>query len=250
MSLATFPNSMTASAFLTYAGVLTRDPNLLREAGHALYGCLESVNAFPKRLFTVDFPVNISSDADKLLADFANALGKLLGTTPEGLDVEEAWRSTGPTVAQGSNLDDYLGHIFPILTSKQQFALVADKFFADYGLAHDGRRPFVDPSPLLRWTYGQTFPACVVDEALSNMTTFGQWWRSTIQTADNSTCSNSVLIYVGSDGETGYRNGPYPMTAPGLPVGYGIDRVPSFAGTPDIVVPSKFGIQIPLCKSP
>ncbi len=184
------------------------------------------------------------------MGDFANALGKLLGTTPEALDVEKAWRSTCPAAAQGSNLEDYLGQVFPILTSKQQFALVADKFFTDYGFAHDGRRPFVDPSPLLRWTYGQTLPSHAVDEALSNMTTFGKWWRSTIQTADNSTCSNSVLIYIGSDGEAGYRNGPYPVTAPGLPVGFGIDRVPSFAGTPDIVVPSASRIQIGVCKRP
>jgi hypothetical protein len=102
-----------------YAGVLTHDPYLLREAGHALYGPLESSNTFPKRLFTVEFPVNITSDAEKLLEDFANALGKLLGTTPEALDVEKAWRSTCPAAAQGSNLEDYLGQVFPILTSKQ-----------------------------------------------------------------------------------------------------------------------------------
>jgi hypothetical protein len=218
---------------------------MLQKAGYALYGELESVNTFPKKLFTVDFPTHVSTDADRLLVEFANSLGELLDTIPEALDVEAAWRSTGPEFARGSDLEGYIGQIFPILTSKQQVALVADKFFTDYGQAHDGRHPFVDPSPLLRWRYGRALPASTVNDALSNMTVFGQWWRTTIQTADNLTCSNSVLIYIGSSGDTGYRNGPYPITAPGIPKGYGIDRVPSFAGTPDIVVPSTFKIFPP-----
>jgi len=51
------------------------------------------------------------------------------------------------------------------------------------------------------------------------MTTFGQWWRSTIQTADNLTCSNSVLIYVGSDGEAGYEMGRTPLRHLGFQLG-------------------------------
>jgi len=38
---------------------------------------------------------------------------------------------------------------YPILVSQEQTKLVRDPFFADYAAAHDGRKPFVDPVPLV-----------------------------------------------------------------------------------------------------
>jgi len=116
--------------------------------------------------------------------------------------------------------------------------LVRAPFYADYAAAHDGRRPFVDPAPLVRWGFGDAYPSTELAVANANRTIFADWFASEVLVADNETCSNSLLFYVGSEASVNYRNqytGP-----PSVPYGFSISRVSPYWGGPDFVVPSKY----------
>jgi len=54
-----------------------------------------------------------------------------------------------------STLSDLLYLAYPILISKQQYALLGQPNIANYGAAYDGRHPFLDPNPAVRWEFAQ-----------------------------------------------------------------------------------------------
>ncbi|KAF9888830.1 hypothetical protein FE257_008199 [Aspergillus nanangensis] len=231
---------MPLSPRMDTVGILTRETTLWRKAASVLYGDAEGNSSLPKRLYTVDFPVKASSPADGLLISFANSLAKALDAIAEPFDIDQRWSSS-----ESTSLQDLVGNVFSVLTTKQQFQMVGAGLYKKYGAENDKRRPFVDPSPLTRWNWGIQQPASAISEAIHNLTTFTNWWHIHGQSHDVRSCSNSIIIYPGSKGETSYRNGPYPIEAPGVPSGFGIDRVPSFAGSPDFAVPSEFPYSLP-----
>ena len=96
------------------------------------------------------------------------------------------------------------------------------------------RSPFVDPVPLVRWGWGDNSTE-TIERAVANKTILMSWFNSTVLVADEQTCSNSLLMYIGSDGSTVYRNtyrqGPRP------PLGFDESRLSGFTEAPDFVVP-------------
>jgi hypothetical protein len=172
--------------------------------------------------------------------DFTESLADILHTTAEHFDTEKLWNSTAPKEANGARLVDFVGDIFPLLTAKQQLQLVGKKLYAHYKEENEGRLPFIDPSPSIRWNWGTGQAYASIDEAFHNMSIFTSWWYSHGQAGGTDSCSDSLYVYPQSTGDTMYRDGPYPIDAPGIPSGFGIDRVPSFVGSPDFALPSKF----------
>lgn len=108
-------------------------------------------------------------------------------------------------------------------------------FYADYAAVHDGRLPAVNPAPLVRWAYGDSFPNTTVDIANANRTLFGDWINSEVLVPDEKTCSDSLMLYVGSQADVNYRN-EY-GDGPAVPLGFSVSRVSPFWGGPDFVVP-------------
>jgi hypothetical protein len=111
---------------------------------------------------------------------------------------------------------------------------VRDPFYADYAAAHDGRLPFVDPVPLARWAFGDESPYTITD-SIANKTLFMEWFNSNILVSDPVTCSDTLLLYVGSNADTTYRNTYWSPPVP--PTGFSFGRVSGFAEVPDMVVP-------------
>ncbi|KAL8865451.1 MAG: hypothetical protein Q9198_009316, partial [Flavoplaca austrocitrina] len=115
-----------------------------------------------------------------------------------------------------------------------QTRLVRDPFYAAYAAVHDGRLPFIDPVPLIRWAYGDTLPESALTEAQNNKTIFKDWFNSNVLLNDSTTCSESLIVYTaGSD--TDYRN-EYNQP-PTVPFGFSSSRISVFAEVPDVVVP-------------
>jgi hypothetical protein len=109
----------------------------------------------------------------------------------------------------------------------------ADTFAA----AHDGRRPFVDPVPLARWAFGDSFPDSALTDAQTNKTVFMNWFQSTYlsKVSDPSQCSSAIMLYVGSTGGQNPRN-QY-LSAPGAPTGFSSGRISPLSEVPDNVFP-------------
>ena len=221
---------------LDTAGFLTRDPAIWSAAAKVLYADLPFYDKYPKTLYTVGFPTSSDNEADAVLLDFLNKLEGFLSITSSSLNLTTLWDTTHPGGVD-ADLDGFLNITYPILISKEQTRLVREPFYAAYGAIHDGRRPFVDPAPLIRWAFGDSYPNSTLTEAINNKTIFQDWWSSQVQQNNTSTCSNSLLLYsVGAGGvDPLYRNeynGP-----PSVPFRFSTSRISPFAEVPDFVVP-------------
>lgn len=221
---------------LDTAGFLTRDPVLWRTAAQVLYGGLQIYTEYPKEILTVSFPTNGSSDADAALLNFVNSLSSFLGASVTPYNFSSAFANSTPPDSPTSNLDQLLNITYPILIAQEQTRLVRDPFYAAYGAVNDARLPFVDPVPLIRWGFGDANPPAALNDAITNKTIFMNWFESNVLVPTNgSTCSDKILLYVGSDGSTTYRN-EY-RDAPSVPFGFSSGRISVFSEAPDYVVP-------------
>jgi hypothetical protein len=118
---------------------------------------LTSFTSFPKKLYTTTFPSNASTEAEGILLDFLSKLENFLNVTATVLDYDSMWAASPQAVStNASTLSDLLYLTYPTLISKQQYTLFGAPFIADYQAAHDGRHPFLDPNPAVRWAFAQT----------------------------------------------------------------------------------------------
>ena len=232
---------MPLSPVLDTAGFLTRDPVLWYTAAKVLYETNITSNfaSFPQKIITSGFPTSASNEANGILLDFLAKLQTFLNTTSTtALDYNTLWNNTRPAAAGSSSIGDYLNIVYPVLISQQQYNLLAAPFYADYAAAHNGKRPFIDPSPLIRWTWGQTnVSADATEQAITNKTVFMDWWAEQVVKPSAESCSESLLLYPGATATPTYRN--LYRSAPGIPTGFSISRVSNFAEVPDMVFPSK-----------
>ena len=218
-----------------------RDPTIHKAAGQALYPNLPFSSSYPTRIQTLNFPTNASTPAASLILSFLSSLQSFLNaTTPEPLNLTEAWSATKPPSAP-STLTELLNTTYPILITKQQTRLVRDPFFAAYAAVHDGRLPFIDPAPSVRWAYADTQPNSSLIEARDNKTVFMDWFNTNILPTNDTeeTCSENILLYSANSEAPGvdprYRD--FYKDPPTVPFGFGTSRISVFAEVPDYVVP-------------
>jgi hypothetical protein len=196
---------MPLSPDLDTAGLFSRHATLWKTAAQALYrSSLTIYTAFPTKIHTVGFPTIASSEAESVLLDFLAKLQTFLSANVSTLNYTALWSTTGPVP---TDITTYLSDIYPTLIAQQQYKLVAEPFFADYAAKNGGRRPFVNPNPILRWNWGQrNISANATVEALARKTTFADWWGGTVMRRDERTCSDSLLLYPGTLARPRYRN--------------------------------------------
>lgn len=199
---------MPLAPALDTAGFICRDIALWKTAASVLYANLTTGwPSFPTTIYTSGFPTNITTESDGVLLNFLDKLQTLLGANVSALDLDAAWSSSAPAAAGSANISTYLGAVYPTLIAQNQYELVAKPFFADYAAVHNGRMPFVDPSPLIRWTWGQTnISADAAVTALVNKNVFKDWWGTEVQKSVPGSCSDSLFLYPGATGTPTYRN--------------------------------------------
>lgn len=200
---------MPLSPAMDTAGFLTRDPILWHEAAKVLYGnnITSNFKSFPKKIITSGFPTAATSESDSILLDFLTKLQEFIGATnTTTLNYNSLWQANSPAAAGTSSISQFLGLVYPTLIGQQQYKQFTLPFYADYAAANDGRRPFIDPVPLTRWAWAEALGPSAEAQALSNKTVFTEWWNSTVMLPSDESCSESLLLYVGADGGTNYRN--------------------------------------------
>ncbi|CCF39556.1 glutamyl-tRNA(Gln) amidotransferase [Colletotrichum higginsianum] len=217
------------------AGLVARDPALLRNASAVLYGVSAySSSDFPRTLLVEPYPAGLSQETtaalDKVLSGLRDFLG-IEAITP--FNITESWRTSRPPSAP-ETLDGLLNTTYATLITRRQTRLVRDPFYADYGRLHDGRLPFVNPVPLTRWGYGDSLPEAAVDDALRNITVFKDWFQGEVLPVDNRTCSSSIVAYA-SPPVIQYRN--VYRSPPTVPFGFASSYWSVFGGVPDMVTP-------------
>ncbi|KAL8902189.1 MAG: hypothetical protein Q9207_004842 [Kuettlingeria erythrocarpa] len=233
-NLVSLAGTMPLAPELDTAGFLCRDPIIWKAAGIALYADLPFYSDYPTAIQTINFPTSVTTEASNITLSFLSKLQKFLNAkSTTALNLTTSWAASRPTSAPAS-LASFLNITYPVIISKQQTRLVRDPFFAAYAAVHDGRKPFVDPSPLVRWAYGDSQPDSALAEAQKNKTIFMDWFNSNILINNSRTCSESLLLYPGSVNPN-YRN-RY-LKPPTVPFGFSTGRISVFAEVPDVVVP-------------
>ena len=84
-----------------------------------------------------------------MLLNFLAQLEEYLSVNATALNYTALWDQTKPDPGLPS-IPIFLNSTYIELISFEQTMLVRDPFFADYASVHDGRKPFVDPVPLVR----------------------------------------------------------------------------------------------------
>jgi hypothetical protein len=232
--LVSLEHTMSLAPVLDTAGLLSKDPILWMTAAKAMYGSnITFSSTYPTSITTLEWPTVSDNAANILLIDFVAKLSSFLKANTTTYNVSAEWQIDNPTL---DPLEVYLNLTYPIIVSKSQAPLVRDPFYRDYGAKHDGRRPFVDPVPTLRWAWGQNSSYTVAD-GIANKTTFMNWINGTVLAPSATTCSETLLLYVGSAGKnsTVYRN--IYLSPPTPPWGHYNGNIAIFSEAPDFVVP-------------
>ncbi|BCS20854.1 glutamyl-tRNA(Gln) amidotransferase, subunit A [Aspergillus puulaauensis] len=224
---------------LDSVGVFARDARTWSAVMHAWYrDLLTDYRVYPRRLFYSrdSFP-GVATEAGGLLEGVFGRIEKFLDVHREFVDTQSRWEETYPEGAPG-NVSDLLNTTYAVLTSVYQYKHLAQPFFADYAEKKDGRRPFINPGPLVRWQWGQDNGGdTAYNEAVKNKTIFKDWWETDgYGLAHNETCSEGIYIYPYSTGKTQYRN-VYTDAPTDPPMGFKDSRIATMAGAPDLVVP-------------
>lgn len=219
------------------AGIFARSGSLWAKATKAYYPNMQSNwTTFPSILYSAGASdSDINPDAIPLIESFVQKLGTFLGTEALPGNYSQLWAETrGDSPA----VDEMLNLTYAVFVSHDQWKLLGKPFFEDYAAKNGGRRPYVNPGPLVRWQWGQVnAPDDVYAEALRNISTFKEWYSTEgYGRRDPESCSESVYTYVFQDGVPDYRDEYLtPQTSP--PLGMGDSRVPVIAGAPEVVVP-------------
>ncbi|PVH99545.1 amidase signature enzyme [Periconia macrospinosa] len=234
--LVSLEHTMPLSPTLDTAGLLARNPLTWKAAAEVMYkGNITTTTTYPSKINTISWPTSANTIANTLLLNFLTNITTLLNATTSPINMTSTWISQNPTLPAFETL---LNTTYTTLITQEQIPLVRDPFYADYAAKHDGRRPFVNPVPLIRWGWGEsnnrTF---TLAQAHTNKTLYMSWLNSTILAPNTRTCSESLLLYVGSDASsTTYRNA-YRLSAPRPPLGFSRGYMSVMSETPDFVVP-------------
>ncbi|EEU34049.1 uncharacterized protein NECHADRAFT_50177 [Fusarium vanettenii 77-13-4] len=230
--LVSLGDTMPLSPHFDTAGLFSRDPALWKTAAQALYGTNISLNdSYPSNILTIGFPTQAESELNIILTQFLANLTDFLSAKATPFNLEERWNSTNPSAPSVSTL---LNNTYEIVSAKEQARLVRDPFFRDYGAAHDGRRPHVNPAPLNRWAFGDNSTA-TVEQGIANKTQFMEWFNTRILSHDAKSCSHNLLVYVPRTPVPVYRD-TY-RTGPQVPKAFSTSRISVMSETPDMVVP-------------
>lgn len=225
-------HTMPLAPVLDTAGLLARDPLIWMAAAQAMYGNNVTLsNDYPTSIKTLDWPTEADDVANGLLIDFLANVTDFLNANASAYNITASWETDNPTLEPLVAMMDLT---YAILITKQQTRLVREPFLADYAAAHDGRTPFINPVPLARWGWGDDQTA-TLEEGIANKTTFMAWANSSFLAPSAQTCSESLIMYVGSTAHTNYRN-EY-LGEPGVPLGWTNSRISIFSEAPDFVVP-------------
>ncbi|RMY84179.1 hypothetical protein D0862_11483 [Hortaea werneckii] len=225
---------------LDTAGVFARSASLWSTVAHAWYlDFSDEYPAYPRQVyFSADnsgYGTTNSSGAMQLVNRFVQGLEDFLNANRTQVDVTQRWDLTHSSDAP-SNVTEMLHDTYGVLTSVDQYNLLGRPLFADYEAAHQGRSPYINPGPLVRWQWGMPRNESY-DSAVHNMTVFRGWWETQgYGRNDTETCSEGIFVYPWSLGTPNYRDTYLdPPTQP--PLGFANWAIAGYAAGGELVVP-------------
>lgn len=91
----------------------------------------------------------LTAESNAVILNFLSQLEDYLSIKATALNYTALWDQTKPD-PDLPPIDIFLNTTYPTLITKEETKNVRNPFYADYAAVHDGRRPAVDPVPLVR----------------------------------------------------------------------------------------------------
>lgn len=227
-NLAPLDNVMPLAPELDTPGFLTRHPDIWAAAAGVVYGeNITFTSNYPTEVLTVGFPTEAADEGDQILIDFVATITDFVKGNSSTFNITSSWAETG---TEDTPLTTMLNTTYALIIAKEQVNLVRDPWYEEYAAANDGRLPFVNPVPLYRWSYADN-STDTIEEAVANKTIFMDWFNSEVLAPSPETCSDKILLYVGSNADVSYRNRYIPP--PSVPFGFSTGRWSVFSEAPD-----------------
>lgn len=228
-------NVTPLSPVLDTPGLFARDVQLWDTAQGLLYKGYESYTGkTPKTIYTLDLP-NGTDQLSAVVQGFVSKTAKTTGAKVVALNMTKLWASTRPAAANGMDFKDMLSRTYAVLISKDQTRLVRDKFFKDYAAKHDGRKPYLNPSPDIRWKFAANVTDAELQQAHANMTLFGNWFNEHVARKDGASCSDSLVMY--HDMFTVPKRRDIYTPGATLPLSFNLGRYSIYSGAPESAFP-------------
>lgn len=227
------------------AGLFARSGELWAKATRAWYNDTELISnhtSYPHTLYastarTGAWEGNLTDEAAVLVDEFYEKLAGFLNTTALPGNYTLLWNETRPLDAP-TDVNEMLYSAYGVYISHDQWEMLGKPFFESYGAANDGRQPYINPGPLVRWKWAQENATDErYAEALRNISTFKNWYETDgYGRHDPESCSENVYAYIWGAGAPSYRDDYFSApTQP--PLGMDDTNCAIYAGVPDIVVP-------------
>lgn len=121
-------------------------------------------------------------------------------------DFEGYWNTSGRFEQVNATASDYLYEVYANLITYYQWNNFGKLWFEDYAEQNDGRQPFVDPSPLVRWTYARdNLTEADFNSSTAKKELFKEFIDTEVLVKDNSTCSSAIYVAPYGLAQTAYR---------------------------------------------
>ena len=91
---------------------------------------------------------SVVAESNAVILTFLSQLENFLSVKATALNYTALWDQTKPD-PDFPALEIFLNTTYATLITKEETKNVRDPFFADYAAVHDGRKPAVDPVPLV-----------------------------------------------------------------------------------------------------
>lgn len=138
----------------------------------------------------------------------AGLLSLLAPATVDTLDFEGHWNSSGRFRQVNGSLAQYLPEVYFNLVTWYQWYNLGKPWFEDYAKMNDGRQPFVDPSPSVRWAYARNnMTEADFERSTAKKAVFKEFIDTSVLVKDEKTCSSAIYVMPFGLGTAAYRVG-------------------------------------------
>jgi Asp-tRNA(Asn)/Glu-tRNA(Gln) amidotransferase A subunit family amidase len=128
-------------------------------------------------------------------------------TTIDTRDFDGFWNDTGRFAQFGNETTNtYMAKVYGSLIGYYQWFNFAVPWISDYQTINDGRIPFIDPSPLVRWDYGRfNVTAADFNASMAKKEVWGDFINTAVLPPDNTTCTEAIYVIPFTLGSVSYR---------------------------------------------
>ncbi|KAJ4033223.1 hypothetical protein NW761_012655 [Fusarium oxysporum] len=197
--------ALPLSSAMDTSGIIARDPVVLSKFTRSLYaGTIKEYAGLPSEVLfdsgSEQFLLNLEKDSPKAanaVGEFLNSLSSLLSANGTVFSIDSAWTNSTPKSFGDIAISNIVGNVYLNLTTYEQWNEFGKDYVEEYKSLHDGAFPHMVPEIRDGWmNANDTMTELTHEDDLASKKGVEEWVASEFLTADNSSCSNAVYVYL------------------------------------------------------